>query len=117
MLQAKNKLTLPNLVSDNAIKYPNDIAIREKKFGIWKVKTWLQCIEEVKMLALALKQRGVKPGQTIGILGNNTPRWLLAEIATQALGCAALGIYSDALETEIDYLLTHSSCSVLFVED
>ena len=117
MLQAKNKLTLPNLVSDNAIKYPNDIAIREKKFGIWKVKTWLQCIEEVKMLALALKQRGVKPGQTIGILGNNTPRWLLAEIATQSLGCASLGIYSDALETEIDYLLTHSSCSVLFVED
>ena len=117
MLQPKNKLTLPNLVSDNATKYPNDIAIREKKFGIWKVKTWLQCIEEVKMLALALKQKGVKPGQTIGILGNNTPRWLLAEIATQSIGCAALGIYSDALETEIDYLLSHSSCSVLFVED
>ena len=66
---------------------------------------------------LGLHAKGITGKKTIAILGNNTPRWTLAEIAVQSLGSIPLGIYSDALESEIIYLIDYSSCRVVFVED
>ena len=111
------ELTIPHLLKYNSENFSKNIAIREKKFGIWRTKTWLQCYEEVKYISLGLEEKKVKRGSTIGLLGNNTPRWLLGEIAIQALKCSPLGIYADALNNEIDYLLKYSSCNTIFVED
>jgi len=112
-----NLLTIPHVVHSNSQNYPNDIAMREKKFGVWKTKTWLETHNEIKAISLALKKKGVQPKTTVGIIGNNTPRWIIAEIASQSLKAIALGLYSDALENEIEYLLKLTSCEVVFVED
>ena len=56
-------------------------------------------------ISLALRTKGVKEKSTVAILGNNTPRWIIAEIAAQSLKSIALGLYADALENEIEYLL------------
>ena len=68
-------------------------------------------------ISLGLIEKGIKEKKTIAILGNNTPRWTLSEIAIQSLGGVPLGLYSDALESEIVYLLDYSNCRTLFVED
>ena len=112
-----NLLTIPHVVHSNSQNYPNDIAMREKKFGVWKTKTWLETYNEIKAISLALKRKGVQTKTTVGIIGNNTPRWIIAEIASQSLKAIALGLYSDALENEIEYLLKLTSCEVVFVED
>ena len=74
-------------------------------------------MEEIENITLGLNAKGIIGKKTIAILGNNTPRWTLAEIAVQSLGSIPLGIYSDALESEIIYLIDYSSCRVVFVED
>ena len=109
--------TIPHYIQSNAKNYPKDIALREKKFGVWKTKDWQQCLEEIENITLGLHAKGITGKKTIAILGNNTPRWTLAEIAVQSLGGIPLGIYSDALESEIIYLIDYSSCRVVFVED
>ncbi len=109
--------TIPHYLKFNSENYAQYIAIREKKFGIWKTKSWSQCYDEVQRIALGLYSRGVKDKNTIAILGNNTPRWTLSELAIQSLGSIPLGIYSDALESEISFLIDHSNCSIFFVED
>ena len=114
---SNSKLTIPHLLKSNSLEYSNKIALREKKFGIWKTKTWQQCFTEVKYISLGLIEKGISSGNVIGLLGNNTPRWLLGEVAAQSIKCMPMGIYSDALESEIDYLVSHSNCSVVFVED
>ena len=108
------KKTIPHYLRYNSQKFPNDVAIREKKFGIWKIKTWKQCDEEVKLIALGLQKKGIGRDSTIGLLGNNTPRWVIAEISSQTIKCNPMGIYSDALGNEIDYLIKHSSCRTIF---
>ncbi len=113
----ETKLTIPHLLIHNSQNYPTDIAMREKKFGVWKTKTWEEVSEEVKAIAISLDSKGIKDETTIGIIGNNTPRWVIAEIATQALKGIPLGLYADALEKEIEYLLKLTSCKVVFVED
>ncbi len=110
-------LTIPHILLQNSQNYPSEIAMREKKFGVWKTKTWKEVSEEVKAIAISLESKGIKNDTTIGIIGNNTPRWVIAEIATQALKGVPLGLYADALEKEIEYLLEITSCEVVFVED
>ena len=109
--------TIPHYMKSNAKNFPKDIAIREKKFGIWKTKNWKHCYEEIQNITLGLYAKGVTAKNTVAILGNNTPRWTLAEVAIQSLGGVPLGVYSDALESEITYLVDYSKCRVLFVED
>ena len=109
--------TIPHYIKRNAKNFPKDIAIREKKFGIWKTKNWKHCYEEIQNITLGLYAKGVTAKNTVAILGNNTPRWTLAEVAIQSLGGVPLGVYSDALESEITYLVDYSKCRVLFVED
>ncbi|MBF96068.1 MAG: Long-chain-fatty-acid--CoA ligase FadD15 [Alphaproteobacteria bacterium MarineAlpha9_Bin4] len=112
-----NILTIPHVLESNSQNYPDEIAMREKKFGIWKIKSWLEVSKEIERVAIALDNKGVKAKNAIGIIGNNTPRWVIAEIASQSLGGIALGLYADALESEIEYLLDLTSCEVVFVED
>ena len=81
--------TIPHFVKHNSLKHTDDIALREKKFGIWKTKNWKQCYEELEEITLGLVSLGVQQKQTIAILGNNTPRWVLSEVAVQSLGGTA----------------------------
>ena len=111
------KTTIPHLIKHNADNYSDEIAIREKKFGIWRIKTWKDCYEEIQNISLGLIKKGLKERKTIAIIGNNTPRWTLSEIAVQSLGGVPLGLYSDALESEIIYLLDYTDCRTVFVED
>ena len=44
--------TIPHYIKSNAKNYPKDIALREKKFGVWKTKDWQQCLEEIENITL-----------------------------------------------------------------
>lgn len=110
-------LTIPHVLDYNAKNFSSEIAMREKKFGVWRTKSWLEVANEVEALTISLENKGIRENTTIGIIGNNTPRWIIAEIAAQSLKGVPLGLYSDALEKEIEYLLKLTSCKVVFVED
>ena len=42
------KTTIPHLIKHNADNYSDEIAMREKKFGVWRTKTWKNCYEEIQ---------------------------------------------------------------------
>ena len=90
-------LTIPHVLDYNAKNFSSEIAMREKKFGVWRTKTWLEVANEVEAVAISLENKGIRENTTIGIMGNNTPRWIIAEIAAQSLKGVPLGLYSDAL--------------------
>ena len=51
--------TIPHYIKSNAKNYPKDIALREKKFGVWKTKDWQQCLEEIENITLGLYAKGI----------------------------------------------------------
>ncbi len=109
--------TLPRLLADNAAKHGGEIALREKQFGIWRSVTWAEYHARTRLFALGLRRLGVQAGEVVGLVGDNRPDWVMGEIAAHALGCRSLGIYRDALEDEVAYLLGFSQASVVFAED
>jgi long-chain acyl-CoA synthetase len=109
--------TTAKLLLHNAAHWGADVALREKEYGIWKVYTWADTRARVEDLARGLLALGIVHGDVVGIIGRNRPHWLWAELAAHSVRAMSLGIYEDALGTEVAYLVGHAEARLVFVED
>jgi long-chain acyl-CoA synthetase len=109
--------TYPKLLRLNARQHGGEIALREKDLGLWRVLTWSDYHARVQDLALGLVELGLSRGDVVGIIGDNRPDWVAAEIATHAIGALSLGLYRDVLDEEAAYLLNYGEAKLVFAED
>ena len=109
--------TLPKLVRHNAQAHGTEVAQREKELGLWKSYTWSDVNESVKLWALGLEILGVVPGDTVAIIGDARPHWIAAAIGAQAVRAASLGLYQDALDDEIKFLVSFAEAKVIVAEN
>ena len=109
--------TYPKLLRLNAREHGGEIALREKDFGLWRVFTWNDYQTRVHDFALGMIELGLGRGDVIGIIGDNRPDWVSAEIATHAIGAMSLGLYRDVLDEEAAYLLSYGEARLVFAED
>jgi len=109
--------TFPKMLRLNAREHGDAIALREKDFGLWKLFTWEQYHNRTRDFALGLIELGLGKNDVVGIIGDNRPDWVAAEIATHAIGGFSLGLYRDVLEDEAAYLISYGEAKVLFAED
>ena len=93
------------------------VALREKEFGIWQSVTWQQYLEHVRDFSLGLISLGLRPGEALGIIGDNRPEWVYAELAAQAAGAIPFGIFQDSILSEVAYIIDHSEAAMLVAED
>ncbi len=108
---------LPGRLCSWARRRPDRVALRFKDFGYWHEVTWRTYRDEVAMTAAALAEAGIGPGDHVAILSDNRPEWLYADLATQALGARAVGIYQTNPAADVAYVLSHSGSKILFCED
>ena len=109
--------TYPKLLRLNAKEHGNEIALREKDFGLWRVFTWDDYQNRVRDFALGMVELGLGKQDVVGIIGDNRPDWVAAEIACHAIGGYSLGLYRDVLDEEAAYLLTYGEVKIAFAED
>ncbi|ASJ74476.1 AMP-binding protein [Granulosicoccus antarcticus] len=109
--------TFPKLLAANAARFPDETALREKQYGIWKSQSWSQYNSNVRSIAQGLQVLGIKPGEIVGIIGDNRPDWVAAEIAVHACQGVSLGLYRDLMEQELAYLVNYAETRIVFVED
>ncbi|MBL7210033.1 MAG: AMP-binding protein [Dehalococcoidia bacterium] len=109
--------TIPKLLRENYRRYPDTVAMREKRYGVWNESTWKEYFEDVKCFALGLLALGFRRGDKVSIIGENKPEWFRAELAAQALGGIAIGIYTDAGPQELLYLVNHSDSRMVIAHD
>lgn len=109
--------TLPKQLRENARLYPDKTALREKRFGIWQSLTWREYYETVRDFALGLNHLGFNRGDRIAIIGDNRPEWVISELAAQALGGSAIGIYQDSVAEEVAYIAELCEARYIVVED
>ena len=110
--------TLPKLLKYNYEKYGDSkVAMRVKQLGVWQRYTWKDFYERVKYLALGLISLGMKQGDKVSILGDNKPEWYCAELAVQAAGGVATGIFTDCMSNEVRYYVEHSDSKFAIAHD
>ncbi|MEM7348121.1 MAG: AMP-binding protein, partial [Chloroflexota bacterium] len=110
--------TFPQLLMERVKQFgPDQIALREKEFGIWRSVTWPQYLEHVKYFCLGLVSLGLERGDTIAIIGDNRPEWIYSELAAQSAGAKSIGLYQDGIVSEMVYIVTHADIKFIVVED
>ncbi|MCP3413850.1 long-chain fatty acid--CoA ligase [Bradyrhizobium brasilense] len=109
--------TFPKMLRLNAKEHGSEIALREKDFGLWREFTWNDYQTRTHDFALGMVELGLGRGDVIGIIGDNRPDWVAAEIAAHAIGAMSLGLYRDVLDEEAAYLLTYGEAKLVFAED
>jgi len=109
--------TLIGLIVKNAREMPDDVAMREKRYGVWSPMTWREFQENVQRFALGLISLGFEAGSTLAIIGDNKPEWVIAELGCMAAGGLPTGTYPDSLAEEMEYLISYSEAKFLVVRD
>ncbi len=108
--------TLPRLLRLRAAEHPGRHALREKRHGIWQPVTWKQYEERVRGFAERLATLGFERGDTLAVLGDNRPEWVIAELAAQSLGGNSLGLHPDSSVEEVAHLLALGGARLVVVE-
>ena len=108
--------TVPGLFFAQASRRGRHVALRRKRFGIWHRITWEEYAAQVRLVANALLALGVQRGERVGLIGENRPEWVIADLGIQAVGAATTGIYTTSSHEQTHYILEHAGCRVFVVE-
>jgi long-chain acyl-CoA synthetase len=77
--------------------------------------TWGQAVDQSRRMAAHLQSLGYPRGARIAILSKNCAHFIMAEVAIWMAGYTTVAIFPTETAETINYVLTHSEASLLFV--
>ena len=77
--------------------------------------TWGQVVDQSRRMATYLQSQGYPRGARIAILSKNCAHFIMAEVAIWMAGYTTVAIFPTETADTINYVLTHSEASLLFV--
>ena len=110
-------ISLTQLLQQHAEHYPDDIAMRQKEFGIWQETTWRQYRNRTHAIAAGLIHLGIGPHEHVGIISENRQEWIVSQLGINSAGAVTCGIYPTSPAAEVVYLLDSADCKAIFCED
>src|SRR6266851_78462 len=90
-------------------------ALRYRKHGLYSDITWTEYGDSVRACAAALADAGIQPGDRVGLLAENRPEWLMADIGIMAAGAVNVPVHAGIPAVSAAKLLGHAGASWLFV--
>ena len=109
--------SIPARLLRTAARQPAHPAYYVRDATGWQATNWGDYAAQVRQAARALVALGVQPGDAVCILGFNRPEWTTMDLAAMMVGGVAAGIYWSSAANEIAYIVEHSGCAVLLVEN
>jgi long-chain acyl-CoA synthetase len=109
--------TLVDLFDDRVDRWPDRVALRHHAEGRWHAISWEQYGAAVHDTAAGLVALGLRPGDRIGLLAGNQPRWHMADLGILSAGGVSVPAYPSATASQVAHVLGHSACRMCFVGD
>lgn len=92
-------------------------ALKVKRGGVWVATTWKGYYEASRKAARALMHLGMAPGESVCILGFNSPEWVIANMGAILASGVPAGIYTTNSPAQCQYIAAHSESRVAFAEN
>ncbi|MFS8976638.1 AMP-binding protein [Cupriavidus necator] len=103
--------TIPALLARTVAANPGGRAVVFREHGVrW---TWTEFSDQVDRLASGLLQRGIQPGDRVGIWAPNRPEWLVTQFATARIGAILVNINPAYRQAELEYALNKAGVRML----
>ena len=100
-----------------ALRLGPRVALREKRDGLYRDTSWADYRRRADRAAAGLIARGIRPGDRIGLLAENSTDWLTADIAVLATGAIDVPIHAPSAPAQVEYQLAHSGARGVIVSD
>jgi fatty-acyl-CoA synthase len=79
--------------------------------------TWREFADEIDVLATALLDLGIAPGDRVGIWSPNRAEWLLTQFATARMGAVLVNINPAYRLAELEYALNKVGCKAIIAAE
>lgn len=105
------------ILARNAREHGAEIAMRERDHGIWQEISWADYLERVLSLAAGLDAAGLKPRDTILVIGDNRPALYIGMLAAITLTAIPSPAYPDTNPDEIAGQMRREGIRFAIAED
>ncbi|GAB3953490.1 AMP-binding protein [Spirosoma harenae] len=93
----------------------NQIYLRQPVGDTYIDYTWAEVGQQARRMATYLQSLGLPSGSHIGLISKNCPQWIIADIAILMSGYISVPFYPTLTADQLEELLDHSQCTVLFI--
>ncbi|NJM70834.1 MAG: long-chain fatty acid--CoA ligase [Scytonema sp. RU_4_4] len=112
-----NLKSLPEIWSLVAKRCGDTVALRDPHAKPEVVITYTQLFQKIQQFAAGLQALGVKAGERVSLISDNSPRWFIADQGIMAAGAVDAVRSSQAEREELVFILGNSGSTALVVED
>ncbi|XP_023339812.1 long-chain-fatty-acid--CoA ligase ACSBG2 isoform X2 [Eurytemora carolleeae] len=105
------------MLNDTLARVPDRTALAVKRDGIWVTWSFTEYINDIRSVAKAFINLGLKQHHAVNIIGFNAPEWHISNIASVVAGGLATGIYTTNSQDSVRYVAQHSRANIIVLED
>ncbi len=105
-------LTLGHLLEQGAAKFGDHAALA---WPDGSFVSYMELLKSARELGAVLSGHGLATGDTVAILAENSPNWVIAYFAITAMGAVAVPILTEFHGDAVAHILRHSESKAVFV--
>lgn len=94
---------------------PHQVYLRQPFGDSFRDYTWKEVGNQVRRVSAYLRSLNLPPQSNIGLVSKNCAEWIIADLAIMMTGHVSVPFYATLTADQLQQVLTHSGCSVLFV--
>ncbi|MBV6878602.1 long-chain fatty acid--CoA ligase [Epilithonimonas ginsengisoli] len=110
-------MNITEFLTKNTKRFPQKASVGFKKDNEWKELTCLKFQQMVFKTANALVEAGVKENERVAIYADNSPEWIIMDVATLAIGAVTVPIYSTNGSDQVEYIINHAEPKIILTGD
>ena len=81
----------------------------------WSWLSWSEVSELVEHIGQGIIALGIDQGSKIAIAAENSPYWVISDLAILSSACVSVPIYSTSTAKQMSFIINHSEAKVIFV--
>ncbi|HEY6394248.1 MAG TPA: long-chain fatty acid--CoA ligase, partial [Candidatus Binataceae bacterium] len=105
--------TLAQAFEQQAQKYGARVFLKDKRDKAWHDHSWNSISAAAGRLRAGLIKLGVKPGDRIAILSDNSPQWVIVDQAVLGLGAIVVPLYTTSGVEETRHVISDSRAKIV----
>ncbi|RJR31155.1 long-chain fatty acid--CoA ligase [Candidatus Parcubacteria bacterium] len=107
--------TLIDQFLETAEKFAAKPALKFKQDGVWFTLNFGEVNEKVRQFACGLKGLGCRPNDKVAILSPNCPQWVIADLASMAIGAVTVPVHTTLSPKLTAHILKDSESKFLVI--
>src|SRR5215831_775066 len=107
--------SLPAMFFEQADRLGDKPFLWAKHAGQYRSITWADTARDVRRLALGLRSLGIGRGERVGLVSENRPEWIIADLAIMSAGAVTVPAYVTHTVDDHRHVLANSGARAVIV--